>query len=108
MDIAAKIGPALEMMVQGMVGIFVVLGIIALMVAVSVIISLILRDVYFIDAILAIIPFVYSVRIVLIKNALPLFGVLMLGLSLFSLVSRVLLVAFEPMRPMKGASKKAK
>ena len=33
MDIVAKIGPALEMMVQGMVGIFVVLGIIALMVA---------------------------------------------------------------------------
>ena len=33
MELAAKIGPALEMMVQGMLGIFVVLGIIALMVA---------------------------------------------------------------------------
>ena len=33
MDIAVKIGPALEMMAQGMLGIFVVLGIIALMVA---------------------------------------------------------------------------
>jgi len=33
MDILAKIGPALEMMGQGMLGIFVVLGIIALMVA---------------------------------------------------------------------------
>jgi Na+-transporting methylmalonyl-CoA/oxaloacetate decarboxylase gamma subunit len=33
MDIMTKIGPAIEMMVQGMLGIFVVLGIIALMVA---------------------------------------------------------------------------
>ena len=33
MDMMTKIGPALEMMLQGMVGIFVVLGIIALMVA---------------------------------------------------------------------------
>jgi len=33
MDIMTKIGPALEMMGQGMLGIFVVLGIIALMVA---------------------------------------------------------------------------
>ena len=32
MDIMAKVGPALEMMAQGMLGIFVVLGIIALMV----------------------------------------------------------------------------
>ena len=33
MDIMTKIGPALEMMGQGMMGIFVVLGIIALVVA---------------------------------------------------------------------------
>ena len=33
MDIMTKIGPAIEMMVQGMLGIFVVLGLIALMVA---------------------------------------------------------------------------
>ena len=33
MSIAIKIAPALEMMGQGMLGIFVVLGIIALMVA---------------------------------------------------------------------------
>ena len=33
MSFAAKIAPALEMMGQGMLGIFVVLGIIALMVA---------------------------------------------------------------------------
>lgn len=33
MDIMTKIGPALEMLVQGMLGIFVVLGIIALFVA---------------------------------------------------------------------------
>ena len=33
MDIMMKIGPALEMMLQGMLGIFVVLGVIALMVA---------------------------------------------------------------------------
>ena len=33
MDLMTKIAPALEMMGQGMLGIFVVLGIIALMVA---------------------------------------------------------------------------
>ena len=33
MDVMMKIGPALEMMGQGMLGIFAVLGIIALMVA---------------------------------------------------------------------------
>lgn len=33
MNVMIKLAPALEMMVQGMVGIFVVLGIIALMVA---------------------------------------------------------------------------
>ena len=32
MDVMTKIGPALEMMGQGMAGIFVVLGLIALMV----------------------------------------------------------------------------
>ncbi len=79
---------------------------IALMVAVSVLVSILLRDVYFIDAILALFPFAYTVRVVLIKDALPLFGELMLGLSLLYLVSRVLLVAFEPMRPLKKASEK--
>ena len=80
---------------------------IALIVAVTVIISLLLRDVYFIDAALALVPFIYSIRIVLMKNELPIFGELMLGLTLFYFVSRLMLVAFEPMREMKGISKKA-
>ena len=81
---------------------------IALIVAVTVIVSLLLRDVYFVDAALALVPFVYAIRIVLIKDALPIFGELMLGLTLFYFVARLMLVAFEPMRPMKSVSKKAK
>ena len=75
---------------------------IALMIALCVIISLVLRDIYFIDAILAIVPLMYAIKKVLISGQLEIFRGLTLILCTLYFVTRVALVAFEPMRGAKN------
>ena len=74
---------------------------IAAIVLVCVVISLILRDIYFIDAILAAVPLVYAVHKVLIAEKLVIFEELTLILCALYFVTRVALVVFEPMRDTK-------
>lgn len=74
---------------------------IAVMIAVSVVLSLILRDIYFIDAILSVIPLVYAVNKALIHGQLVLFEEFILILCTLYFATRVALVAFEPMRADK-------
>jgi hypothetical protein len=81
---------------------------IAVMIAITVLISILLRDIYFIDAILALVPLVYCVYIVLLKDKLILFGELMLGATFFYFVCRMLLMIFEPMRTPKKQNRKAR
>jgi len=76
---------------------------IAVIVLVCVVISLILRDIYFIDAILAAVPLVYAVHKVLIAEKLVIFEELTLILCALYFVTRVALVVFEPMRDTKKA-----
>ena len=78
---------------------------IAIMIAISVVISLILRDIYFVDAILAVVPLVYAVNKVLVKGQLEIFRELTLILCTLYFVVRVALVAFEPMIPAKKSKK---
>lgn len=74
---------------------------IALMIAVSTLVSLILRDIYFIDAILSVVPLVYAVNKVLLHKQIVIFEELTLILCTLYFVTRVALVAFEPMRATK-------
>lgn len=76
---------------------------IAVMIAVCTVISLILRDIYFIDAILAAVPLVYAINKVLIRGTLTVFGELTLVLLALYFITRVALVVFEPMRAERGA-----
>ena len=78
---------------------------IVIMVAASVAISLILKDIYFIDAILALVPFVYAVDKVLLDEKIAIFGELTIILCALYLAVRILLVIFEPMRDAKGGEK---
>ena len=70
----------------------------AIIFAISVIISIVLRDIYFIDAIIAIVPVGYAVNEVLLFDKLFVFEELCIILCALYFASRVALVVFEPMR----------
>lgn len=80
---------------------------VAVMIAASVVLSLILRDIYFIDAILSAVPLFYAVNKALLHGQLVLFEEFILILCALYFVTRVAIVAFEPMRDTpKGAKKR--
>ena len=77
----------------------------AVMVGVSVLISLILRDIYFIDAILSAVPLVYTIQKVLLMDKLVIFEELTIILCALYFGTRVALAVFEPMRVKKKRQK---
>ena len=68
----------------------------SLMILVGIAISIILRDVYFIDAAVAVIPFVYSAHLVATEK-LRLFPLAIIFITLFYLIFRLLILICEPM-----------
>lgn len=77
----------------------------SLMILVGVAISIILRDVYFIDAAVAVIPFVYSAHLVATEK-LRLFPLAIIFITLFYLIFRLLILICEPMSKKCIFSKK--
>ncbi len=69
---------------------------IAVFILISVAVSLILRDVYFIDALIAAVPFVYSVYL-FASGKLTVFPQAVFFLTLFYFLFRIFIVIFEPM-----------
>ena len=70
---------------------------IALMIVIAVVISVILRDIYFIDVALAVVPFVYSLYVFSTKN-LKSFALECFMLTTVYFVFRIAIMFFEPMR----------
>ena len=77
----------------------------SLMILVGIAISIILRDVYFIDAAVAVIPFVYSAHLVATEK-LRLFPLAIIFITLFYLIFRLLILRCEPMSKKCIFSKK--
>ena len=73
------------------------LVIFAVMLLISVAVSLLLRDIYFVDVIIAAVPAVYAVYY-FFSERLPLFSTTVLLLSVFYFLCRLLLMTGEPMR----------
>lgn len=73
---------------------------IAIMIVIAVIISILLRDIYFIDVAVAVVPFVYSIYVFSTKE-LKAFALECFLLSTMYLVFRIMLMFFEPMRQKK-------
>lgn len=75
---------------------------ISLIILVTVVISLILRDIYFIDVITAAVPFVYTLYL-FTTSKLTLFPEAAFMLTLLYLVIRIIVMLSEPMRKKKEA-----
>lgn len=80
---------------------------IALMIVIATLISIILRDIYFIDTALAIVPFIYSLYVFSTK-ALKVFALECFLLTSVYFVFRISIMLFEPMRTKKQKQDKVK